>query len=174
MRNYIERAKDFVKELYPYLMDADSMCDEGDVALAIDCFNSDKSRKVLFRHGLSRFAFITSDYVVKYDFDDIEVDCIGGCQNEVEMYEHAKEEGFAYLFAEITPYFYEGRFFYIMPRIHGINRYEYDYAEEHMTREERAWCREHHLTDLHSNNYGFRKGKVCLVDYACRDLFTSY
>ena len=35
-----------------------------------------------------------------------------------------------------------------------------------MTDEEIEWCDDHHLTDLHCNNYGFRHGKVCIVDYA--------
>ena len=55
-----------------------------------------------------------------------------------------------------------------MPRISGIGRYgkQYRHAECFMTHKELAWCHEHRLTDLHWNNYGFRNGQVCIVDYA--------
>ena len=46
-------------------------------------------------------------------------------------------------------------------------------AEDYMSAEEKAWCNRHHLSDLHGNNYGFRKGHVCIVDYACRDCYGS-
>ena len=36
-----------------------------------------------------------------------------------------------------------------------------------MTDEENDWCDEHSLSDLHGNNYGFRNGKICIIDYAC-------
>lgn len=97
-----------------------------------------------------------------------EVRCVGGGENEVSMYAIAEREGFAYLFAKVTPYDYCGKRFYIMPRIHGIGRYEYDYADEHMTEAECEFCDRHQISDLHCNNYGFRNGHVCIIDYACR------
>ena len=36
-----------------------------------------------------------------------------------------------------------------------------------MTYEERQWCLDHEITDLHSGNYGFRNGHICIIDYAC-------
>lgn len=165
MRDYKERAKDFITQIFPYIEEA-----QYDVFLMRDMvkqFNRDHKRKVLCKNGLSRIALITSDYVVKYDYDAEEVDCIGGCEQEINLYTTALRDGFAYLFAEITRYEYEGKYFYIMPRIRGINGDRWDYADEFMTDEEQKWCDEHHLSDLHSNNYGFRKGKLCIVDYAC-------
>ena len=163
MRDYVERAKDFVEQVYPYIAECMNPWKMKDF---IRKFNADFDRKVIVRSGLSRIALITSDYVVKFDYDDEEVDSIGGCENEIEMYSWAEREGFAYLFAKITPYFYNQRAFYIMPRIHGIgsgNRY----AEDYMSDEEKDFCRRHKITDLHTENYGFRKGHVCIVDYAC-------
>ena len=54
-----------------------------------------------------------------------------------------------------------------MPRIRGISEDNYYHADHFMTDAERDWCDRHDLSDLHCNNYGFRNGKVCIVDYAC-------
>ena len=164
MRNYVERAQDFIKQIFPYI---DNWNNPFDIVDDIENFNEENNRKVIMRHGLSRIALITSDYVVKYDFDPSEVECIGGCEAEVKLYSQAVQDGFAYLFAEITHYPYRGHDFYIMPRIRGINGDSWNYADYYMTDEENAWCDEHSLSDLHCNNYGFRNGKICIVDYAC-------
>lgn len=163
MRNYIERAKDFIEQVYPYV----AVCrNPWDAKNRIKMFNTDFDRKVIVSSGLSRIALITSDYVVKFDYDLEEVESIGGCENECELYYWAKQEGFAYLFAEITPYSYNHRLFYIMPRIRGVGS-GLCYAENYMNDKEKDFCRRHRITDLHTENYGFRKGRVCIVDYAC-------
>lgn len=165
MRSYIERAKDFVKEIYPYLERANFEC--WATMNIVRQYNADHTRAVKFAHGIARVALITSDYVVKFDYDEDEVACVGGGEAEMEFYAMAKAEGFAYLFAEVTRFFYGEKYFYIMPRIRGISEENYYHADHFMTDEERAWCDRHNLSDLHCNNYGFRNGKVCIVDYAC-------
>lgn len=164
MRNYIERAKDFIEQIYPYIKNFNSRYSVRDAVME---FNADHNRKVICNHGIARVAMITSDYVVKFDYDPDEVACVGGGEAEVRLYAQAERDGFAYLFAKVTRYEYSGRRFYIMPRIYGINESNWYYADHYMTDEENAWCDSHHLSDLHCNNYGFRKGKVCIVDYAC-------
>ena len=133
----------------------------------IGYYNMNMHRKVRVSNGIARIALITSDYVVKFDYDPDEVACVGGGEAEVSLYAQAERDGFAYLFAKITRYEYSDRQFYIMPRIYGINESNWHYADYFMTDEERAWCDSHNLSDLHCKNYGFRKGKVCIVDYAC-------
>ena len=165
MRNYEDRAKDFIKMLFPLIDDCQ---DVWDFREAVAMFNRLYTRKVRCNNGIARVAFISSDYVVKLEYDPHEVRCVGGGENEVSMYAIAEREGFAYLFAKVTPYDYCGKRFYIMPRIHGIGRYEYDYADEHMTEAECEFCDRHQISDLHCNNYGFRNGHVCIIDYACR------
>lgn len=169
MRSYIERAKDFIAEVFPYIHD--SFC-PWDIEEEINKYNTTFNRKVRVQNGLSRIALITSDYVVKFDYDPDEIDSIGGCQNEVALYYDAKQEGFAYLLAEITPFSFHDREFYIMPRIYGIGSGRY-YAEHYMNPAEQSFCRKHRITDLHSNNYGFRRGHVCLIDYACHLSYES-
>ena len=170
MRSYEERAMDFVKELYPYLVDCGAFDRHilSRYATAVSAFNDDKHRKVHFAHGIARVAFITSDYVIKYEYNPNNVDFYGGCENEVIRYARAEEEGFAYLFAKISRYIYEGHVFYIMPKVYGIGREQYEdkYADEFMTEEESDFVYGLGISDMHYQNYGFRKGHVCLVDYA--------
>lgn len=165
MRSYIERAKDFIQQIFPYL--DGEWTNPYDVDCNVDAFNEDYNRKVVMRHGIARIALITSDYVVKFDFDEDECSQVGGCQAEVELYAEAQRDGFDYLFAQITHYSYNNHDFYIMPRIRGINGNRWYHADHFMTDEENDWCDEHSLSDLHGNNYGFRNGKICIIDYAC-------
>ena len=167
MRSYEERAKDFIAQIYPYIERAnfDTPC----MSNLIEEFNKEYSRKVLFRCGIARIALITSDYVVKYTYDTYEAEEAGDGENELKLYAEAEHDGFAYLFAKVSRYDYNGHAFYIMPRIYGINSCSGTHADEYMTDEENDWCDRHHLTDLHCNNYGFRKGHVCIVDYAYID-----
>ena len=170
MRTYEERAKDFVKMLAPLLDDCQSLYD---FAEATAMFNRLYTRKVRCNHGIARVAFISSDYVVKLEYNPEEVRIVGGGENEIKMYATAEREGFAYLFAKVSPFDYHGKRFYIMPRIRGIGKYEFEYADEHMTDAENAFCDRHHICDLHCNNYGFRDGHVCIVDYACKSDYDS-
>ena len=126
--DYRVRATRFLRAILPYIEDV--LMDIYEVEERVKDYNRDHSRKVEVVWGSARIALITSDYVVKFDYDPEEVDSIGGCMNEMELYAQAKAEGFAYLFAEITPFLYSGRMFFIMPRIRGIgsgNRYAEDY-----------------------------------------------
>ena len=164
MRTYEERAKDFIKEAFDYLSGAHPATVRADMEI----FNRANSRHVQVKNGIARIALITSDYVVKYDYDEDEVESVGGGESEVSLYAHAVEEGFDYLFAKVTRYEYRGRKFYIMPRIHGVGKDDWNYADHYMTADEESFCNRHDLCDLHGNNYGFRNGKVCIVDYACR------
>lgn len=166
MRSYEERAKDFIKEIFPYIKG--NMDSPYYVRAGVRQFNADHTRSVLMRSGCARIALITSDYVVKFDYDEDEVASIGGSENEVHLYEIAVKEGFDYLFAKITPVIYEGARFYIMPRIHGISD-DNERGWHYMTHKEVTWCKSHSLTDLHNGNFGFRNGRICIVDYGFQE-----
>ena len=163
MRNYIERAKDFVQQVFPYINGLER---PWEVRERIRSFNADFNRKVIVKNGCARIALITSDYVVKYTWDFEEACTIGDGANEVSVYAMAKAEGFDYLFAEITPFEYKDMTFYIMPRIYHIGEAEYTHADSFMNEEEQHFCERMHLTDLHWSNFGFRNKKICIVDYA--------
>lgn len=165
MRSYIERAQDFITEILPII---GNEMDPWTLESIMDKFNRDNHRRVLVRSGSARVAFITSDYVVKFDYDEEEVEEIGGCENEIYLWQLAQAEGFSHLFAEITRIEIKGRNFYIMPRIYGIGT-GHGLGWGYMTESEKNWCQNHSLTDLHRSNYGFRKGHICIVDYAFQE-----
>ena len=170
MKNdYEVRAQRFIEKVFPFI--EENIFDPYEVEDAIDEFNKKYNRKVFVRYGEARIALITSDYVIKFDYDDECIEEIGGCENEMKLYAQAVTDGFDYLFAKISRYNYRGYSFYIMPKINHVGEYRnyYRHADDFMTFAERVWCENHNLTDLHSNNYGFRKGKVCIVDYAYID-----
>lgn len=166
MRNdYIVRAQKFIQEIAYYLEGADSI---RSYDWAVTAFNTDHHRAVKMAHGLTRIALITSDYVVKIDYDPVKIATFGGCKNEMKIYELAEHDNISYLFAKITPYEYNGMTYYIMPRIRNIGQSEDD-AWEYMTEDESDWCMEHGLFDLHSHNYGWKDAHIVLIDYGAHE-----
>ena len=159
--NYVERAKRFVQEVYPYICD----CDNLDVILRNICqYNMKKHRKVRVCHGATRIVLCTSDYVVKINYG-CDLYMFGGCEEEFNLYCEAEAAGFAYLLAKPTPFHYQGETFWIMPLIHGIERYDDD-VWPFLTDEEFKWL-DRRVQDIHSQNYGWFKGRPIIFDYAC-------
>lgn len=169
--DYEVRAKKFLEKVFPFI--EEDIFDPFYVCDAIINFNKTYNRNVQVRFGESRIALITSDYVIKFDYDDEMIEEIGGCENEIQLYAQAVADGMDYLFAKINRYNYNGYSFYIMPRIShiGTHKSRYHQATDFMTTTEITWCNAHNLTDLHSNNYGFRNKKICIVDYAYIDSY---
>ena len=165
--NYEVRAQKFIMKIASYV---EGCCDIEDYETACDNIrNVMPNRAIICASGCARTAFITSDYVIKMEHGKDDVDCYGGCENEMKLYAEAVKDGMDYLFAKITPFEYEERMYYIMPRIKGINFYRSAYAWRYMTTEESRWCSDHNLNDLHSGNYGFRNHHLCIVDYGSTD-----
>lgn len=165
--SYEVRAQKFIRQLFPYL-DRCFTC--SDYEEAIYNFMIDHpTRHIDFAHGLTRVAFITSDYVVKIDYNEDEIARFGGCEKEIKFYSIAEAEGMAHLFAKISRYVYNGFIFYIMPRVTGIDEDRWEDANYYMTDEENDWCEEHHLYDLHCRNYGLVNGRVKIIDYGAYD-----
>ena len=164
MKNdYITRAKKFIPALDKML--SDEFENEYLIQQYIQAYNYTHRRNVVFSSGLTRYAFITSDYVIKIDYNTDAVEQWGGCEQEYELYQNAVIDGMDYLFAEITPFMYNNKVYYIMPRIKGIGKTDCD-ATYYMSRKERNWCRSYDLIDLHYLNYGWRNKHICIIDYA--------
>lgn len=136
--DYISRAKKFIPVIDKIL--DEYFGEEYCIEQSIRAYNYAHHRNVLFSHGLTRYAFITSDYVIKIDYDANEVKRFGGCGQEYELYLSAVMDGMEYLFAEITPFIYNNKVYYIMPRINGIGK-TYNDATYYMDKKERNWCR---------------------------------
>ena len=163
MANYITRAYHFMKQMSKYVRDWESE-DEIQVALRMYAWDVDRTKCVNFEFGSARYVLMADDFVVKWDYDSASLN-IGGCEDEIKMYRYAEKCGYAYLLAKITPIFINGRFFYVMPRIEDVGRKDISIFN-HTTPQEYKWLDEN-LNDLHSWNYGYKDGKVKVIDYAC-------
>ena len=161
---YEERGKKFAINVLTRLFDGCEYLD--DFVDAIKYYNAHHFRKLKYDNGVSRIVIIRGDYVVKFNYrptGDFSDGRAGDCESEQEIYARALRDGMAHLLAKTTVLTVNGLTFSIMPRIKGIGRNWCWW--EHCTREEEEWL-EDNLYDLHRYNVGYRKGKVCVIDYA--------
>ena len=164
--DYRVRAERFLRSVFPYIQNV--LCDENAVKDVIADYNRHHSRNVEVAYGSARIALITSDYVVKWDYDEECVAEIGGCMKEWEVYRHACDAGMSHLFAESTLIDYCGVTFEIMPRVRAVGptHHKYDFLYMISAAEE-TWLRENGiLYDLHHRNWGIMRNKPVIVDYA--------
>lgn len=170
MKSSIEqRATKFVHDIYPFIKNCKSV---GDYIERVAIYNKVTHRKVKVCNGAVRVCFVLSDYCVKIDFNAYGADCYGGCEDEYNFYKYAEEVGYDYLFAYINKIEVCGRTWYVMERINNTcsEDYEWEYAENLVDVDECAWLQQN-CQDLHNNNFGFKNGRVVIVDYAYNKLF---
>ena len=167
--DYTIRAYKFIEQFFPYIEECDSV---SDYEIAADTFSHDHHRKVFCAYGMVRVAFVTADYVVKFDYSPNRSNVYGGCADEEKFYKFAQEQGFESLLAEITHVRYNGRDFYIMPRIGGIGKCSGCYAEEFLQGEELDFVNDY-LEDLHDENYGWKNHRPVIIDYAMNRFFLN-
>lgn len=164
--DYRTRAFHFLKSIFPYIQN--NLFSDWDISRAVKLYVSDHpSRRVSFEEGSARFALITSDYVIKWDYDAECVAEIGGCEREAEVYKMACDAGYEYLFAETTLITYCGYTFSIMPRIKAIGPKCHKYTlKEMLSYDELNWIKSIGLIDFHDWNWGIRHNQPVIVDYA--------
>jgi hypothetical protein len=138
-----------------------------DFKQAAKWYNKTHKRGLHYSYGVSRFVVLCADYVIKFDI--IPEGCFsdghaGNCSWEKTMYDMAVEEGYEYLLAKPSIYIVDGRLISIMPRISNVNNCRRTWWK-YCTEDEQRWIFTH-FEDLHPGNVGYRKGKVCLIDYA--------
>lgn len=164
-KSYETRAKKFIRDFFPYL------AKELDHAVhplagtmrAVTDFNLAHHRNVEVRNGATRIVFVTSDYVVKMEYDEEEIKTWGGNQLEADHYENAKRDGFEYLFAKPTLYEYAGIEWLIMPKATNIGNSRI-WSKLDDIEQDWIWS---NIGDTHEGNYGTIKGNFVLIDYAC-------
>lgn len=162
-RDYTVRAQHFLEQLWPYICDCGN--DYWKYYNAIQAYNYHKSRRVYVCHGASRISIITSDYVIKFDYNEGQAKFTGGCMEEVKFYQFAKEEGYSHLLAPATPFLFHDRFFIIMPRIYNVGSSN-DYIHFYLNDDDRDFVGAY-LYDMHEENFGWKDGYPVIVDYAC-------
>ena len=161
--SYVERATKFLDMIFPDI--EEYMMSPEEVANIIECYNMAHHRCVRVCHGATRIALITSDYVIKWDYNKRGVSSWGGNRQEAEVYKIAEEAGYSYLFAELTSVWRNGILFNIMPRF-NTGRHRRPISEKVSDKE---WCwLNSHVWDIHEGNYTLIKGKPIIFDYACK------
>ena len=164
-KNYEARATRFIESTLVKLFDG--CTDFRDFKYALNHYNLYHKRTLNWAHGVSRIAIIRSDYVVKVDYKPTgrwANGRAGNCESELEVYMQAVADGMEHLLAKTTVLHMNGLTFSIMPRINGIDSWTKNW-EYHCTTREYEWLNDH-VHDLHCGNVGYRRNKVCVVDYA--------
>lgn len=157
--DYRVRAEKFARTVAKEFTNCKTVYDFENTAKA---YNKAHHCAMKIKNGASRVVIIRSDYVIKFPRPDYQNNWAGNNETEKMVYDKAVKDGFAYLLAEITLIDIDGVKVAIMPRIKEIGKY---YWDQNLTNEERWWvC--NHIGDLHGRNYGYRDGKICIIDYA--------
>ena len=161
--SYKVRAEHFINTIFPYL--------EGNfynlylVKRAVRDYNARYKRNVIVCNGSSRCVLVTSDYVVKWVYNETMAEAIGGNEEELATYKLACEEGYDYLLAECSSVVKNGIQFNIMPR---LNMYIHNKPDifSLLSGDEMCWIADH-IEDIHNENYTIVDGAPIIVDYAC-------
>lgn len=159
-----QRAKKFIQSIYPFIKN----CEYPDEYIArVSAYNRITHRHVEVHYGMARVCLVLSDYCVKIDINHSRVSIYGGCEDEYRFYQFAKDEGYDYLFARVEAVEACGRTWYVMERVGRIGLYKYDstYAPELVDGDEETWLNLY-CGDLHNENFGFKQGRLVIVDYA--------
>jgi len=163
MRTYEERAMDFIKELYEVKGKNTFKKNYGVRHIVAEYLSLHPRRRVKVEEGAARTAIITSDYVIKIDTGC--PDTYGGCEQEMEFYDYACDNGMEHLLAKPTRFKYKRMNFYIYPRASVLASMKHSrrwYNE--LTYNEQSFVDE--ICDLHAGNIGFLHGRLCIIDYA--------
>ncbi|MDV3427420.1 MAG: hypothetical protein LIR50_10200 [Bacillota bacterium] len=158
-KSYEERGIKFGTYLAKLFQDCDCYNDFRKIIME---YNRCHTRKLKWASGFTRIAIIRADYVIKFTYR--KGTRIGDCESERAIYVQAEKAGMAHLFAKTTLVTEYGLTFAVMPKINGIGNYSLNWRE-HCTWEEQKWINAH-VIDLHEDNVGYRRDKVCIVDYA--------
>lgn len=158
--SYEERAKKFLMKILPYIENCKTRYQYYD---AIEKYNQEHHKNVIVSCGSCRIVLITSDYVIKIDYDKANIRRFGGNWKEYCFYKKAERDGYAHLFAKVSRVKVGHHYYYIMPRVNGIgesnNEYtwsddEWDYVDTY-------------VDDLHEYNVGRSHRRTIIIDYAC-------
>ena len=158
--NYIVHAYRIMCELAKYIYDWKNIDDIERAVNKYGCATWTNNLRVEF--GSSRIVIVGPDFAVKWDYDDKSTIHIGGCEDELMMYEYARRINKDYLFAKISCIYIHGMLLYVMPRVRVYGKS----IEIYMDEKNLDWLRIM-ISDLHSFNWGMLHNKPVMIDYAC-------
>lgn len=165
--DYITRAKRFINEFVGFCGNEFDQTDYCITEQLVKRFNEKRRRHVILANGSVRLALLTSDYVIKWDYDEEAVCEYGGCEDELDFYNQIRDKAIVKYFAPIERYDVHGLTFYIMPRA-DMRKHK-----EGLVANWRLWCDsfdadwiEERLCDMHKGNWGFIGEQFTIVDYA--------
>lgn len=164
--NYVERAEKFMRS---FVRNYGHPSTKKEALGMVNRYNiAHKRTHLAFAYGISRFAIVLSDYVIKWDYDADSVATWGGCEEEMKLYKKASKIGLHYVLAPITRIKVYGRFYYIMPRCTRTTYMDKHHDLTYYLGEDIMWglYNQLNLTDLHDANWGFLHGQATIFDYA--------
>lgn len=158
--NYIVHAYRIMRDLAKYIYDWRNINEIERAVSKYGCATWTNNLRV--EYGSSRVVIVGPDFAVKWDYDINSTFHIGGCEDELMMYEYARRVNKDYLFARVSCIYINGLFLYVMPRVRIFGSSLCNYLEEN----EFSWLAKT-VSDLHCYNWGLLHGKPVLIDYAC-------
>ena len=159
MATYMEDAVKALDSLYPYIKDCREPWSLED---NIKWYNAVFHTQYKVKSGAARMAIIGDTFVIKVDYAHENVRDIGGCLREYNFYNRVKDTIGGNVLCPISRVKKPRRYYYIMPCASDVG----SYRSRVIPRVYRDWLEKNHVQDLHSNNLGFYKGHVVVIDYA--------
>ena len=164
MKSYIVMAYRFMEYAIRHIND---IYDKNDIIDGVDIAAHHFHIHAHVTSGSARHVIVTDNFVIKWDMNVQCVHEIGGCENEIKMYDFARRCGFNYLLAKITPIYINKKYFYIMPFVPNIGPqyHKFKDIEYFLEPEEKLWIKKY-IKDLHNYNWGLVDNKPIIIDYA--------
>lgn len=163
MKSYIVMAYKFMEYAVRYIENFD---DEDSIVEGM-CEASKKFHiRAQYACGSARHVIVTKKFVIKWDKNEQCVYQIGGCSDELKMYDKARLEGYNHLLAKITPIYINKKYYYVMPTINNVGpQYHKELISYYLSYTEYKWVK-NNIDDLHNYNWGIENGKAVIIDYA--------
>lgn len=160
MKEYVERANEFLMRFYPFLAK-----NKFSVEDAITEWNLVFSDDMGYAYGTQRECILGKGYVIKIDKNCTNE--FGDCEDEFRLYKTIESDKYSYLFAEITRVVIKHHKFYIMPRI-DVLAMEVDEWNifDYISLDEQEYITNLGINDLHDENWGYLNGYPIIIDYA--------
>lgn len=164
--NYVVRARKFYDSVYNDICMYEEPCQ---YIKYFKYWNKEHNRRVIVSFGSTRVCLITSDYVIKIDYNGESY--FGNSESEARAYKRACMCGAEDAFCPIRQIADNA---WVMPRCRvndefddeDTARYKVEKFYARLSYKESAFI-ENHIQDIHEGNVGYYNGRIVLIDYAC-------